>query len=329
MRVGAVVLHYRLWPQVRSTLEGLASQTRPPDDLVVVDNRSGDGSLGELRAAFPEIEIVETAANLGYAGGMNVGTRMLMQRGVEAVLLLTHECRLAPDALEEMVDRLEREPGLGAVGPLIGYRTRPDTVFSAGGVMDRRWRPQLVREPALMATWASAPPHAAEWLHGSCLLLRGSAIRQAGEMDERYFLYFEETEYLLTIGRLGWRVECVPAAVAWQEPGIQPTYLWVRNRLRFQARTGRPRHVVREAGRLAASIVRDSVFPNRRATPVQLQARRRALFDFLARRWGPDTYGPTREDGEASPPARGTPSKPGRGDGAGDRKETVSGDARS
>ena len=329
MRVGAVVLHYRLWPQVRFTLQGLASQTRPPDDLVVVDNRSGDGSLGELRTAFPEIEIVETAANLGYAGGMNVGTRMLMQRGVDAVLLLTHECRLAPDALEEMVDRLEREPGLGAVGPLIGYRTKPDTVFSAGGVMDRRWRPRLVREPALMTTWASAPPHAAEWLHGSCLLLRGSAIRQAGEMDERYVLYFEETEYLLTLGRLGWRVECVPAAVAWQEPGIQPTYLWVRNRLRFQARTGRPRHVVREAGRLAASIARDTVFPNPRATPAQLRDRRRALFDFLARRWGPDPYGPARGDGEASPPPRGIPSNQDAGDGAGDRKETVSGDARS
>ena len=80
MRVGAVVLHYRLWPQVRSTLEGLASQTRPPDDLVVVDNRSGDGSLGELRTAFPEIEIVETAANLGYAGGMNVGWRRTPSR---------------------------------------------------------------------------------------------------------------------------------------------------------------------------------------------------------------------------------------------------------
>ena len=329
MRVGAVVLHYRLWPQVRFTLQGLASQTRRPDDLVVVDNRSGDGSVGELRTAFPEIEIVETAANLGYAGGMNVGTRLLMQRGIEAVLLLTHECRLAPDALEEMAGRLERAPDLGAVGPLIGYRTKPDTVFSAGGVMDRRWRPQLVREPARMTTWAAAPPHAAEWLHGSCLLLRGSAIRQAGEMDERYFLYFEETEYLLTLGRLGWRVECVPAAVAWQDPGIQPTYLWVRNRLRFQARTGRPRHVVREAARLAASIARDTVFPNPRATPVQLRDRRRALFDFLARRWGPDTYGQTREEDEASPPVPGLPSNQDAGGGAGDRKETVSGDARS
>lgn len=107
-------------------------------------------------------------------------------------------------------------------------------------------------------------------------------------MDEAYFLYFEETEYLLSLGRLGWGVECVPAAVAWQEPGSQPTYLWVRNRLRFQARTGRPRHVVREAGRLAASIARDGMLPNGSATAAQLRDRRRALRDFLARRWGPD-----------------------------------------
>jgi GT2 family glycosyltransferase len=329
MRVGAVVLHYRLWPQVRSTLQGLLSQTRPPDDLIVVDNRSADGSLRELRAAFPRIEVVETDDNVGYAGGMNVGTRMLMRRGVEAVLLLTHECRLAPNALEEMVDRLEREPGLGAVGPLLGYRSRPEMVFSAGGIIDRRWRPKLVREPALMTTWAAAAPHAAEWLHGSCLLLRASAMRQAGEMDERYFLYFEETEYLLTLGRLGWRVECVPAALAWQEPGTQPTYLWVRNRLRFQARTGRPWHVAREAGRLATSIARDSVFPNAGTTPTQLQDRRRALLDFLTRRWGPDPNGLTEEVSGASTSTPAARSDRETGDGAGDRKEMLSGDARS
>jgi GT2 family glycosyltransferase len=125
-------------------------------------------------------------------------------------------------------------------------------------------------------------------------------------MDEGYFLYFEETEYLLTLRRLGWGVECVPAAVAWQEPGSQPTYLWVRNRLRFQARTGRPHHVVREAGRLAVSIARDSVLPGRSVSPAQLRDRRRALLDFLGRRWGPDG-----------------------GAHRGERKETASGTARS
>jgi N-acetylglucosaminyl-diphospho-decaprenol L-rhamnosyltransferase len=63
-----------------------------------------------------------------------------------------------------------------------------------------------------------------EWLDGAAVLLRSDAIRDAGMLDEDYFLYFEDTEYLLKLRRLGWLVECIPAAVAWQERGTgRPT----------------------------------------------------------------------------------------------------------
>ena len=292
MKVGVVVLHYRFWPEVRSTLDAVLAQSRPPDRLVVVDNSSGDGSVAQLRDAFPTVEMTDAGGNLGYGGGMNLGLEHLVGSGMDAVLLLTHECRLAPDALAALERRLEEEPKVGAVGPLLAYRSAPDVVFSAGGEIDRAtWRPRHLKEPRLVAEWAGSPPRAAEWLDGAAVLVRAEAVREAGMLDEDYFLYFEEAEYLLKLQRLGWAVECVPAAVAWQEPGNKPTYLWLRNRLRFLARTAPKRHVVRETGRLAASVVRNSVVSNRVLTPSQIQDRRRALVHFLTRRWGPDPKG--------------------------------------
>jgi GT2 family glycosyltransferase len=289
VKVGAVVLHYRFWPEVRSTLNAVLAQTRPPDRLLVVDNRSCDGSVPRLREAFPTVEVFEAEGNLGYAGGMNLGLGHLLGLGMDAVLLLTHECRLAPEALEALVGRLEEEETVGAVGPLLAYRSAPSVVFSAGGEIDRTtWRPRHLQEPGLVAEWAGRPPRAVEWLDGAAVLMRSAAAREAGMLDEDYFLYFEETEYLLKLQRLGWSVECVPAAVAWQEPGNRPTYLWLRNRLRFLARTAPKRHVLREATRLAASVVRNSVISNRTLTRSQIQDRRRALVHFLIRRWGPD-----------------------------------------
>jgi hypothetical protein len=288
MKLGTVVLHYRFWPGVRSTLEALLSQTRPPDDVVVVDNGSGDGSVADLRRGFPEIELIEAEANLGYGGGMNLGMKRLLEREVEAILLLTHECHLAPSALEVMVGRLENETSVGAVGPLLGYRSKPQLVFSAGGFIDRRWRTDHLREPRLVTEWTGRPPRTVEWLDGSALVLRASAIRATGKLDERYFLYFEDAEYLLRLRSFGWSVECVPAAVGWQEPGRMPTYLRNRNRLRFLARTAPKWHVVRETTRLAASVAKNGVFPNPAATPTQLRDRRRALLHFLTRHWGPD-----------------------------------------
>jgi GT2 family glycosyltransferase len=289
VNVGAVVLHYRYWPGVEETINALLAQTRPPDVVLVVDNRSADGSVESLHRAFPGMEVIEAEVNRGYGAGMNLGVERLLERGMDAVLLLTHECILADDALAALVARLEEDPRVGAVGPLLAYRSKPDRVFSAGGEIDRRtgW-PRHLTEPESVAEWTNGPPKVVEWVDGAAVLLRSSAVRDAGTLDEDYFLYFEDTEYLLKLGRRGWPVECVREALAWQEPGTVPTYLSLRNRLRFLARTAPKRYVVRDAARLAASVAKNSVAPNRNATRTLLRDRRRALVHFLTRRWGPD-----------------------------------------
>jgi GT2 family glycosyltransferase len=297
MKVGAVILHYRFWPGIERTIQSLLAQTRPPDVVLVVDNGSNDGSAQSLRRS-PGFELIEAGVNRGYGAGMNLGLEPLLERGMDAVLLLTHECLLAPDALERLVERLEDDPDIGAVGPLLAYRSMPYRVFSAGGEIDRRTRrPRHVTEPHVVKDWIDRPSRGVSWVDGAAILLRAPAVKAAGRLDEEYFLYFEETEYLLKLRRLGWRVECVHAAVAWQEPGVKPSYLMLRNRLRFVARTAPRRYVVRDVGRLTASVIKNSVIPNRQATPSQLRDRRRALTHFLMRRWGPDRSAAPSTDG--------------------------------
>jgi len=289
MRVGAVVLHYRFWPQVEETLQALLRQSHLPDHVVVVDNASGDGSARKIARAFPAVDVIQMDRNVGYGAGMNAGVEQLLARNADAILLLTHECRLAPTALGSLLDRLDQEPMVAAVGPLLAYRSHPERVFSAGGSIDRSaWRPRHIHEPALVEEWSGRPAHEVEWVDGAAVVLRASAVRTVGKLDEDYFLYFEETEYLLRLRQLGWSIECVPAALAWQEPGSRPTYLWFRNRLRFLGRTAPKRHVIREASRLGMSVVRNTISPNPRLTFTDIRDRRRALFHFLLRRWGPD-----------------------------------------
>lgn len=288
MKIGSVVLHYRFWPGVKDTLKILLSQSRPPDTVVVVDNHSNDGSVPRIRKAFREIEVIETNNNGGYASGMNVGIERLLSEGVDAVLLLTHECRLAPTALDVLALRLEREAGVGAVGPLLGFASNPDLVFSAGGEVDPFWGTHHRRSPRRVDEWVGRPPSRVQCLDGAALLLRASAIRAAGQLDESYFMYFEETEYLLKLRRLGWGVECVPAALAWQEPGERSAYLWDRNRLRFLARNESPWVLTRQVVRLAGGVLRDGLRPRSDSARADATARVRALRDFVARRWGPD-----------------------------------------
>jgi GT2 family glycosyltransferase len=285
--VGAVVLHYRHWPGVAGTLKSLLAQTSPPDLVIVVDNHSGDGSASRLRASFPEVEVLEAERNGGYAAGMNLGIEELRRRDVDAILLLTHECQMAPDALEALVARLQEAPTVAAVGPLLGFSSAPEQVFSAGGEVEPRWGTRHHRQPSMISDWAGAPPSSVECLDGAALLIRMAAVRQAGMMDERYFMYFEETEYLLKLQRLGWRIECVPRAIGWQEPTPKSPALWDRNRLRFLARNGSRAVLAREIARLVRDVARDLRSPTSEESRAVARARARGLGYFLTRRWGP------------------------------------------
>lgn len=284
MHIGAVVLHYRYWPNLRPALDQLFSGDRRPDVTIVVDNHSGDGSAGAITAAYPGTEVVEARDNLGYAGGMNLGAERVLAARAEAVLLLTHDCHLAVDALARLEQRLEEAAEVGVVGPVMGFLSRPDRVFSAGAWIEpRTWETVLCREPPLVDQWAGAPPCSRDWMTGSCLLVRAAAMREAGPMDEAFFLYFEEVDYQLTLRRLGWRVECVPSALAWQEPGRIPVELGVRNRLRFLARHA-PSTV------LARELVRQALYAGHEllgGEAGRTAARVRGVARFTFRRWGP------------------------------------------
>ena len=268
-------------------LDALLHQTYSPASVVVVDNGSGDGSGRQLADAYPDIELVEVLENRGPIGGMNVAMRSLLDRDLEAILLLTHDCRLAPNALQLLVERLEAEPAVGAAGPLIADLGEPERVTAAGGRIDRRtWDTQSIDEPAALAEWRGRPPHTVDWINGSAMLIRAAAARQAGYFHEEFFYYFDEADYFLRFPPLGFRVECVPTAVAWQDAGEASPYVYVRNRLGFVARTAPRRHLAREIVRVPYLAVRDLIRPRYEGARSDVWPRLKGFFAFLANRWG-------------------------------------------
>ncbi len=238
--------------------------------MIVVDNRSGDGSAERIRRDYPWVEVIESPTNGGYSSGMNIGLAHLeaCDHTSGAVLLLTHDCRLAPDALGHLAARLENRRSVGAVGPLLSLHDDPSRVYMAGGTIDgRTWdgshtRNPGPRDPGMSAAeaWADRTPHDVVWLDGACMLLRSEAWRTVGPLDERYFLYYEDVDYGLRLGAAGWSVECVPQARAWHQhakPSLLVDYLAVRNHLLLVFEHAPARFRLREVLRTLSWIGRD------------------------------------------------------------------------
>jgi N-acetylglucosaminyl-diphospho-decaprenol L-rhamnosyltransferase len=187
--------------------------------IVVVDNGSTDGTVG-LARADSRVTCVATGANLGYAGGINVGREHAGEYG--ALLVLNPDAVLEAGALRQMFGALE-DPRVGIVAPMLldsggrlhlSLRRAPTLARAIGdGLLGRRvgrrpgWLSEMVREES-----SYSRRHAVEWATGAALLISAACDRVVGRWDERFFLYCEETDYAARARDAGYRIEYLPTA---------------------------------------------------------------------------------------------------------------------
>lgn len=232
--VGAVVLNYRRWPGTLRVVRSLQAQTYPPDELLVVDNASGRDEIEAIRSDRSGFEVLALPRNGGYAAGMNAGISRLLGRGVDAVLLLTHDARLEKDCLELLVAELDRRPVTGVASPVLGWEGHPGVTWSAGGALRPfTGTPHHPEKHAPLRSVLDAPTRSVAWCDGAVLLVRSEVFTAVGPLPEKYFLYFEEVDFQTRVRRAGRDVRVVSGALAWQTPGHTPLYLAVRNQLVF------------------------------------------------------------------------------------------------
>lgn len=183
---------------IADTLECLASLsalTYPDAQTVIVDNGSADGTAAKVREVFPHVHVLETGCNLGFAGGNNFGARYALQTlGAAYLFLLNNDTTVEPGLLEPLVSYAEANPKAGIVAPLMCYYDTPETVWSAGGAVDFRAQSVLVGEGEPAALFAHHAPREQDFVVGCGMLLRRDVWETVGGFDERFFLYYEESD---------------------------------------------------------------------------------------------------------------------------------------
>lgn len=250
-RAPEVVIIILNWNGIPDTLDCLASLqhvTYPSYELVVVDNGSVDGSVSAIRAAFPDVKIIETGQNLGFAGGNNVGLEYARQAGAEYALLLNNDTEVDAKFLDDLVRAAESNPDAGIAGPSIYYYSAPRTFWSAGGRIDwMRGVTEMIGDNETDENQYGCEPRPVDFVTGCALLVRMSAVKQAGMLDARFFMYYEETEWCVRVSQHGYRILYVPEAKVWhkisqqaREASPRVVYYMTRNRLLFLklSRTG-------------------------------------------------------------------------------------------
>lgn len=243
--VTAVVLSWNGAHLLPACLDALRAQSLGPDrlDIWVVDNASTDGTAALVRSAYPEVRLITSDRNRGFAGGMDLA---LSKVATPYAALVNNDARLEPDALEHLLARLSA-PGAERVAAatakiLLAQRFAPtDAAPESAGVEDlvstadgRLVRPAEDGPLALVNSTGNvvrvdAYGQDRDWLEvdrgqrasgpvfgfcGAAALLRMAAVREVGGFDADFFLYYEDTDLSWRLRLAGWDVHYVAAAVA-------------------------------------------------------------------------------------------------------------------
>lgn len=239
MRVSKIVIGVLTWrgyDVTRACLASLRSLNEWPVATLVVDAASGTNEGARLAAEFgPPVEALELRENGGVPAGYNAAIRWAAEQGADLVLLLNNDTVITDPA---MLTRLAAavEDDVAVVGPIV--REETGEIFSAGGFMDWRRGHGYHRLRPLRTD----RPYPAKWLDGPCLLVSVAAALRIGGLWPDYFMYWEELDWCVRAGRLGFRCVIEPRTsivhARSTRASMRVRQLMLRNGILFMRRHG-------------------------------------------------------------------------------------------
>ena len=204
MELSIVIVTYNSRDPVASCLESL--ERHPPSvsfETIVVDNASSDGTAQFIRSRFPRIAVIGNETNRGYSKGVNQGARAASGR---YVLVLNPDIMVEDGSIDRLVEFMDAHPRAGIAGARLLWpdgRVQPScrAFYTIRALLLRRTflgrlfpRAAALREH-LMADFDHLAARRVDWVIGACMIARREAFEAVGPMDERFFLYFEDTDW--------------------------------------------------------------------------------------------------------------------------------------
>lgn len=217
--VSLIIVHRGGVQMLRNCLNSLAEGCEGLKwEAIIVDNGSTDGSQRMVLAEFPEMQLLDMKANLGFTRGNNVGIRRARGR---YIVLLNNDTVALPGCFAKALAVLDQEKTIGVAGlkllnedgsRQLSCRRFPSfqqALFNRYSLLTRLF-PQNPYSRNYLMPDVDDSIRDVDWVSGACMVIRRRVVQQLGGLDERFFMYSEDVDYCLQAWQRGWRVTYVP-----------------------------------------------------------------------------------------------------------------------
>jgi GT2 family glycosyltransferase len=237
--VSVVIVSFNSRDDLLRCLDSLRAHLDLPHEIVVVDNASADGSAAAVRERHPEVRLLQSPENLGFARANNLG---FQETTAPYVLVLNSDAQVHAGSVQGLIEVLEDRPEVGLVGP---RTVNPDGTaqVSFGPMLTpvREWRQRRLvrgvrkgrRRYLDRAEAESRVEHEPVWVSGACFLVRREALDAVGGFDEQFFLYEEDVDLCVRVRAAGWSIIFTPRVEVMHRLGASMASARERARLEY------------------------------------------------------------------------------------------------
>lgn len=216
--VSVIVTHHQTPVLLKLCLKSV-KESFADCEIIITDSEAEADVQESIKEKFPEVKFISFSKNVGYAKLVNKGIKKA--KG-DYLLFLNADIIVHKDSIGQLLEFIKNRPQVGIVGPqLLAFNNRPQhSCFrfpSLGALLARRtfikrlnWGRKKLDE-FLMKDADLSLPQPVDWLQGSAMLVRKEAIEKVGLWDERFFVYFEDTDWCRRFWQNGYQVVYFPS----------------------------------------------------------------------------------------------------------------------
>lgn len=239
-----IILNWKGWQDTVECIESLLKNDYKNFRVVVIDNHSEDESYDKLLEWCRDRDrftVLQTMANLGFAGGNNVGIKYALENNAEYILLLNNDTVVTDNFLSSLT-KTAKEEDPGIMGCKILHHS-DDRIWYLGGKMS--WLRGGAYHPGKgrMDRKIAKKPFEVDFITGCMMLIKRDVFEKIGFLDESYFLYNEDVDYCLRAYRAGIKMMVNPTSIIYHKErstydGWKPYHIYylIRNKLIFMKR---------------------------------------------------------------------------------------------
>ena len=210
-------------------------------EIIVVDNNSQTEDVSKINTDFPNVKLICSSRNLGFAKGNNLGLRYATG---EFILFINNDTEIHANTIPALLEAFRQYPEAGAISPLIKYHSETDAIQYAGYTKMNPYTQRMfaIGKNARSSAYEDSVKETAA-VHGCAVMTKRENIEKVGDMPTPYFLYYEELEWSEQFKRKGFKLYVQPAAIVYHKESVSTgkdstlqTYFKNRNRLLFLKR---------------------------------------------------------------------------------------------